>query len=408
MDMIHFYASALDVRRVQSRRLVVVAFAVLTLTIAGCSSAAPTAPTTPAAEVGASPATVIDTSSTTPTATTPSPVPVTQQRGTLMMSCNRDSGQTGAFDSGWSVAQYPAGTVVARAKDTYTTPLGSAAVICGPQSVSPDLKQITARVEAQDGTTHVGWVNLTTGTFFDVTAANTQTGFSATPETDITGVFDPATGDFWFLSRTGAVHQCAPGKTTCTAVATVTDQVSELTVNNGFWRVNGGGFFSPYPMNPSHTLIVSPYFDAIDNANQRAWTPNHTAQATPGGDLHFAIALNGKDETQFVPLAWANDTDLLMQNGDNGDNSVCLVRGLSSGTNGRVNATVVVPASSRTISNVTASPDGTSIAFAATISDKGTKKYALYSASLGAEVGSEPTQIAILDGTPRYILGYRP
>ncbi|MGA2433497.1 MAG: hypothetical protein ABSG09_08605 [Acidimicrobiales bacterium] len=72
------------------------------------------------------------------------------------------------------------------------------------EQFSPNFAEVTWSTFPLTGTDHVGYMNVDGGNVVDVTALTSSSGFGSTPPDDQSPVFNPANGEFYFLSATKA------------------------------------------------------------------------------------------------------------------------------------------------------------------------------------------------------------
>lgn len=113
-----------------------------------------------------------------------------------------------------------------------------------------------------DGSQHLGYIDLATGNFTDVTAATAPSGFGAIPPVDKSPVFD-TNGDFYFWRTSGCtIYKYVPATNTSTVVGTINggcdNGTTFLTVRNGVVSSFNNLTASVVPNDPLRLLPANP------------------------------------------------------------------------------------------------------------------------------------------------------
>lgn len=242
-----------------------------------------------------------------------------------------------------------------------------------------------------DGSTHVGYVDLSSETFTDVTAVTTSSSFGGTPPTDESPVFDPTTNNFYFL-RTGSngceVHQFDVTTQTDHVIGTITCDDSGFSGGN-----NGGSIY----LSMNHIVIpddseLSPDSSMagidLSDADIQAMYFNHVSGPIfdPQGHVFPTFTddtgstatqvLYGNDATDGPGMGhgtfgsdeiygWVNDHAILLGE----DTSNFYIEHLPANYTGVAAEQAVLPSNTRTNTDAVLSPDGTSFVFESTQGD---------------------------------------
>jgi hypothetical protein len=300
-----------------------------------------------------------------------------------------------------------------------------------------DFTAVTLQSSAQsDGSTHVGY--LTFGRngdhFTDVTALTTSKsgGFSSTPPTDSSPVFDPTTGDFYFVRtvQTGSgtsagamctVHRFDPVSQQSTVIGNSSDCSgaigtsitggapafgAAITLQSGVVVVGEGeatpGAGDTFQVNPAGTLAAD-RDDPGPQLSDGSYTGNsvdlesvdgqivNSFQADGAGGLSQPQSFHGVifmvDGQPAAPTvwAWAGNSSVLASVTNNSNFYLVPVR---PGATGIVSAQTLLPSNTNSNSDAVVSPDNSSMAFLSTQGSDVT----LYTCPLTS--GAAPTQIA--------------
>jgi len=249
---------------------------------------------------------------------------------------------------------------------------------------SRDFSQVAvvANNPEPDGSQHVGYIDLATGHFTDVTAATTGSGFGAGGPVDGGALFDPVTDHFWFYRDNGSVYNCLPDTTDCRAVGQ-TDTSADVyngirfDVVNSVWQLTKGD--DPPLLSPTAVLAAGSGNSLGDLHLSAATSQDSVAVtvSTPTGNLSCVVA------------GWIDDSTLLCS--DPQYDQLYVVRHLNSKTEAAT-ATPLLPPNQDNDWTPVASPDGPTMAF---VDSQGTEGV-IYTVQLGASP-SEPQKVATLN-----------
>jgi hypothetical protein len=240
------------------------------------------------------------------------------------------------------------------------------------ETFNADLSKIAVSSAVQpDGSDHVGYVDLGTGQFTDVTAATSQTGYGATPSQDGYPLFDPSTGDLWFIRGDGQAHDfnVATGKDTVssqhfaiqggTVSAGATGGAQPLTVRAGHpvvgyallgpdnKTVAGGGAGTAASEPSIYIYNVSQATDSMGNG-----------PGTAGGFGFYDASDVGRMSSDTGAVqAWLSATRLLVQNSSTGSFDAATVKHQDASADAALATTVLPTVSGRTNDDAVISPD---------------------------------------------------
>ena len=324
------------------------------------------------------------------------------------------------FQSGWQC-------------DGYRTP--SAAALHLREEFDRDYTRVAVvdREHFPDESRHVGYIDIATGTFTDVTAMTTKSGFSAHVPIDVNPLFDPKANVFWFLRDTGEIiavnldtgtsevrAQTPAGQTGSPATASFvvapgSDQPVAGTGGSG--TVRSCDDILP---NPSGTVaaidmeLLNGTAQEIGLFTDFTDTLATSADDVAGNDVALAAKAAivmvdggpppnslGSGGPHCLPLAWVSDNTLVCdrRQGPGGPGDLALDK-LAAGQ-GATTSTLLLPPSERQNYGPVISPDGSTIAF---LSQQGSSVIAdnvsLYTIAVD-QPGSEPARVgdSLISGT---------
>ncbi|MDT0542498.1 MULTISPECIES: hypothetical protein [Streptomyces] len=201
---------------------------------------------------------------------------------------------------------------------------GKSAADLGVSPVSPDGRRVAVEVVTDEvgalTSSHVGWLDLTTGEFTDITEAAQKGGYS--PETHSDGFpgFAPD-GSLWFL-RDEQVYYSADESGRLTRHPISKACHDERSGNDGFYRpVNSAAVTCPRLIHPSGKFAVSPgkIIDGIDSydgfdldllAPHMDRLDDDTVFGDPTDQM---VVRDGDDVRDCDPVAWINADDVLCE-----------------------------------------------------------------------------------------------
>ena len=271
------------------------------------------------------------------------------------------------------------GSLMATAAVTARVPTGwESAFHCDIRDVfSADLSRLAVRGFQADGSLHVGYVDLATGTLTDVTAKRPHTGFGAALPSDCNPLFGPTSNTFWYLEGCAAgsgmtVHRVD--------LASGTDQTRGTVNTLGFlvWASDQAGesknTAADVLLNRSRTLGAVGTSSGISLFTSPAGPPVDVS-------VHYSADQTGD---ACLPKAWAGDSTLICTHWGEPLEVLQVTASTTS-----VQATPLLPTNTRFNFSPVSSPDGSVIAF---LSKQGTD-VSLYTIAL-ARAGTEPTLVA--------------
>jgi hypothetical protein len=242
-----------------------------------------------------------------------------------------------------------------------TVPLNYHTILAFRQQFNPTFTLVTALLNQTepDGSEHVGYVNISTGQFTDVTALTASSGFGSTPPVDSTPIFDE-NGNFDFLRAQSdggcVVHQFSLSAHLDTVIGPTNDCGS-------YWMTEHDGKFA------LDSLTVSPSgdFAAGDSgaAQGSSVSAGITIEPISGPIVDSAPPDAVNDPSVNSPLTvegWVNDETLVASSSGS---QLYLVR-VSATANGNVTYTPILPSNTSTEVNAVVSPSGSQLAFIAT------------------------------------------
>jgi hypothetical protein len=218
-----------------------------------------------------------------------------------------------------------------------------------------------------DGSQHVGYVNLASGAFTDLTTSTSGSGFSGHIPVDNAPVFDQATGDMWFFRDDGGIYHCSPSGT-C-AVAAHVDQPDQ---NSHFYVINGGWQLTPATNDPA-LLDTSGRIAAIEGNNTQNLGATYDLAVERGGQeprrgLYTLSDPKGGtigNDVNCYPEAWVSETSLICS-ASGGGSQFWYVSGLAAGKPGTRTARRLLPTNERQDDSPVISPDGKRFVFRST------------------------------------------
>lgn len=266
------------------------------------------------------------------------------------------------------------------------------------------------------GTADAGYLTLATGKVTDVTSASSS-GFGSSSATVKDALFNPTTGDLWYLTSKGVPYSLdAPGHPAAHPVSYASSLSGSSYDQPGFislapktgWVLSDTSTGLP---NPSGTAAVG--VATTDTGGQiQIW---HR-----GSDLTAGADILGQDRSKTIkvinvkgwppglpnsaqnpePIAWLNHTQLIMMRA-----SQFYVVTFSQGYTSAASGPGLLPSNSYTFVQAMLSPDHHTLAF--TVNKGGSADY-LYELALNRP-GAQPKQIGTLGSTssPWGILDWR-
>ncbi|MER6144887.1 hypothetical protein ABT174_33445 [Streptomyces sparsogenes] len=198
----------------------------------------------------------------------------------------------------------------------------------GVSPVSPDGRRVAVEVVTQEvgalTSSHVGWLDLVTGDFKDITEAARKRGYSPETHSDEFPGFAPD-GSLWFL-RDDQVYYSADENGRLTRHPISRACHDERSGNDGFYRpVKSVAVTCPRLIHPSGKFAVYPntVIDGIDlhdglDLDLLAPHMDRRGDDTVFGDpTDQLIVRDGADVRGCDPVAWVNDDDLLCEGASN-------------------------------------------------------------------------------------------
>ncbi|KAK1178815.1 hypothetical protein B7755_012105 [Streptomyces sp. NBS 14/10] len=199
----------------------------------------------------------------------------------------------------------------------------------GVSPVSPDGRRVAVEVVTDEAgaltSSHVGWLDLATGEFTDITEAARKGGYSPEKHSDAFPGFAPD-GSLWFL-RDEQVYYSADENGSLSRHPISKACHDERSGNDGFYRpVNSAAVTCPRLIHPSGKFAVSPgtVIDGIDSydgfdldllAPQMDRLDDDTAFGDPTDQM---VVRDGDgdgdgDVRDCDPVAWINADDVLCE-----------------------------------------------------------------------------------------------
>ncbi|WP_406313398.1 hypothetical protein OHA77_33830 [Streptosporangium sp. NBC_01639] len=195
----------------------------------------------------------------------------------------------------------------------------------GISPVSPDGRRVAVQVDFPDsGTpTHVGWLDLGTGAFTDITERSTKRGYVKETFSDEQPGFAPD-GSFWFLRDSQEFLSAdVNGRLS-------THQISLACFRNTneetFYRpVKSAAVMCPGTVHPSGTFAADPRNVAVRFSSVAGFELDVLADRVDrfaDGPIHspFSVQVAVRDDGELrdcTPVAWVNATDLLCAGSSN-------------------------------------------------------------------------------------------
>jgi hypothetical protein len=198
----------------------------------------------------------------------------------------------------------------------------------GVSPVSPDGRRVAVEVVTDEvgslTSSHVGWLDLVTGEFTDITEAARKGGYSPETHSDETPGFAPD-GSLWFL-RDEQVYYSADANGRLTRHSISKACHDERSHNDGFYRpvksaavtcprlIHPSGKFAVYPDTIIDGIYSHDGFDLDLLAPQMDRRGDDTVFGDPTDQM---VVRDGGDERDCEPVAWINADDLLCQGASN-------------------------------------------------------------------------------------------
>ncbi|MFK4265478.1 hypothetical protein [Streptomyces milbemycinicus] len=208
---------------------------------------------------------------------------------------------------------------------------GKSAADLGVSPVSPDGRRVAVEVVTDEvgalTSSHVGWLDLTTGEFTDITEAARKGGYSPEKHSDEFPGFAPD-GSLWFL-RDEQVYYSADENGRLSRHPISKACHDERSGNDGFYRpVNSAAVTCPRLIHPSGKFAVSPgtIIDGIDSydgfdldllAPQMDRLDDDTAFGDPTDQMFVRDGDGDGDVRDCDPVAWINADDILCEGASN-------------------------------------------------------------------------------------------
>lgn len=194
----------------------------------------------------------------------------------------------------------------------------------GVSPVSPDGRRVAVEVVTNEvgalTSSHVGWLDLVTGDFTDITEAARKGGYSPETHSDELPGFAPD-GSLWFL-RDGQVYHSADENGRLSRHPISRACHDERSGNDGFYRpVKSAAVTCPRLIHPSGKFAVYPgtVIDGIYSYVGLDLDLLEPHMGRRGDDTVFGdptdqmIVRDGADVRGCHPMAWINDDDLLCE-----------------------------------------------------------------------------------------------
>ncbi|MEV0235439.1 hypothetical protein [Nonomuraea sp. NPDC050786] len=256
-------------------------------------------------------------------------------QGPVACSWNEDGWRATAYDDAFRtpVADFSSVTLAPLLTEIAAKAGGEKAVVQSPcdeevdpgvNPISPDGRRIAVQVDfpSDSDPTHVGWLDLGTGTFVDLTDRSNKKGYVKETFSDENPGFAPD-GSFWFLRDSQQFFSAGPdGRLT-------PRRVSLACFNNRhestFYRVVGSvAVLCPGTIHPSGRFAANPSRVAVGwNLFQGAELEllANTVERYEDAPLQLPfgmrIVMRDGGLRHCDPLAWLNATDLLCLGGSN-------------------------------------------------------------------------------------------
>ncbi len=249
------------------------------------------------------------------------------------------------------------------------------------QQFSPDFSKLTFTSAPQsDGSVHVGYLDIATNKFTDLTAQSITMGFSANIPIDVNPIFDPKNGMLCFVrtSATPGLVGSDPANGSneihCNNLSTHADVIEggvinspSNDVNNYFLTIQNGIFVTgDHLVSPDSNLftVTAPtvlgrvlFAPTIAGIASFMWD---ASKPLPNG-TYFDVPFNTLSADVF---AWLNNSNLLMS--FRGSSGIYMIPPSSSH---ELDATPldIIPTNNAANTNVIVSPSGTNLAFIHTL-----------------------------------------
>ncbi|MDF2708108.1 MAG: hypothetical protein K0R62_3760 [Nonomuraea muscovyensis] len=278
----------------------------------------------------------------------------------------------------------------------------------GVSPVSPDGRRVAVQVDFSAGgaLTHVGWLDLGTGAFTDLTAASDKKGYVTETFHDKNPGFAPD-GSFWFVRDSQEYFSADPtGRLTRRQISLAC--FGRRNDDTYYRVVRSLAVLCPGTVHPSGRFAASPrgvaqwlssvqgfQLDLLaDRVDRYADAPDHLP-------FRMQVAVrDGGDWRDCTPVTWINATDLLCSGASNDYYTVAVDPALARDDLDHADSTKVkvkaeiAPATETSIISVAVSGDRRSLIIAA--GDAGTAK--LYRAGLlnpggPVEIGPIPAEV---------------
>ncbi|MES4909341.1 MULTISPECIES: hypothetical protein [unclassified Streptomyces] len=198
----------------------------------------------------------------------------------------------------------------------------------GVSPVSPDGRRVAVEVVTDEmgalTSSHVGWLDLVTGEFTDITEAARKKGYSPQTHSDETPGFAPD-GSLWFLRDEQVYYSVdESGRLTRHPISKACHD--ERSYNDGFYRpVKSAAVTCPRLIHPSGKFAVYPgtIIDGIDSYDGFDLDLLEPRMDRRGDDTVFGdptdqmVVREGDDARDCDPVAWINADDILCEGASN-------------------------------------------------------------------------------------------
>jgi hypothetical protein len=283
------------------------------------------------------------------------------------------------------------------ASETQNLPTAGPEQFAAREAFNADFSRIAVTISnSGGGTSDAGYMDLATGKTTDLTkASGASFGSSSGKVSD--ALFDPSTGDLWYIAGDGTPHSVS---------STGHDTAHSVSYASS---MQPGNFAPGYTSNGAFALATQTSWVLSDNTSVLPNPSGTVAIGTAGNSTGLEVWRNGTDVSDNTagapvsinglsgslgipaPVAWIDDTHLLMLVGKTNFAVVTFNSGYTSATVGAS----LLPANNYTFGDVVLSPDHHTVAF---LASKGGSDFDLYELALN-QPGSQPKQIGPLGTT---------
>lgn len=253
------------------------------------------------------------------------------------------------------------------------------------------------------GTADAGYIDLATGHVTDVTAASGG-GFGSSTANVHDALYDPATGDLWFLTENGTPYSVdASGQAIAHPVSYASSMSCCSADTPGYialaprtgWVLSVNDAALP---SPSGTVAVGP--GPLGSGQIEVWRQGSDVSQTTSGTAITADGMQIQTFSPLAPIGWLNNTQLVMLSG-----SQVYIVTFNPGYTTATAGPGLLPSNSYQFLQAMLSPDHHTLAF---IVNKGGSDNYLYELALD-QPGAQPEQIGQLGSSsaPWAILAWR-